>query len=96
MAMASAPAQMAMASEPSYYSKPDFRDLVNGIKSNGVMTDKMLQYVTATSFTAMIAQQGSGFNSLIKDVSLLTAEVIYTLAVIKILNTYYSEKQALW
>ena len=58
MAMMSAAPQMAMACESSssssYYSKPEFRDIVNGIKSNGVMSDKMLNYVTAYSFSEMI------------------------------------------
>lgn len=54
--MSAAP-QMAMACESSsssYYQKPDFRDIVNGIKSNGVMTDKILQYVTVYNISAMI------------------------------------------
>ena len=42
------------SSSASYYSKPDFRDIVNGIKSNGAMTDKILQYVTVYSFSEMI------------------------------------------
>ena len=54
--MAAAP-QMAMACESSstsYHYKPDFRDIVNGIKSNGVMTEKILQYVTVSSFSTLI------------------------------------------
>lgn len=73
----------------------DFREIVNGFKSNGLMTDKMQAYVTVTSAKEVISKQSGDFKLMTLEND-LTDDIIWTLVAIKTLNEYYAEKLTLW
>ena len=78
---------------------PNFRNIVDGFTSSGVMTEKIIEFVTEANASKIIAKQNMASCTTIKalnDKSLLTDEVVLTLVAIKILSTYYSEDKKLW
>ena len=56
----------------------------------------MQRYVNKADYTGVIAAQSPKFNSMIPDQAFLTADVVWTLVAIKVLNNYYADKLTLW
>ena len=78
---------------------PSFREIVAGFTSSGVMTVKIIEYVTEADASKIMAKQNMESSTHMKalnDQSLLTDEVVLTLVAIKILSTHYNEDKKLW
>jgi len=74
----------------TYGINPDFKEIVKCFQANGIMSEKLLKYLSVESVSELRAQQAT---KTMKDVS---DEVLLTLVAIKILNYHYEDYKKLW
>ena len=75
-----------------YGELTSFRDIVFGFKSNGSMTNKLFDYISAETVQELRGKQPAE----VQQATQGNDEVLLTLVAVKILNQFFANEKKLW